>query len=58
MNVCLCNDICSPSWDDDLCLRCIHQQYENLIEETDVYNYSDDYLYSEDEEEYYPTDFY
>lgn len=58
-NVHLCDYIiCSPSWSDERCVRCIHEQYENLIEETDVYDYSDDYFYSDDEEDFYPTDFY
>lgn len=58
MNVCLCNDICNPSWDNDLCHRCITQQYENIIEEIDDCECFDDYLYFDDEEDYYQTDFY
>ncbi|MBO7696289.1 MAG: hypothetical protein J6T10_26935 [Methanobrevibacter sp.] len=52
-NVRLCDDICSPDCHDELCIRCIKEQYEYLID-LDDYDYVDDWFcYDSDRIEYY-----
>lgn len=51
-NIRLCDAVppCVPSASDPLCARCVLEQYVNLIDEIDDYDYYDDFFIDEDYE--------
>ena len=52
MNVRLCDALqpCCPQWDDELCRRCVREQYDNLLEQIDDCECLDDYFYDDIDE--------
>ena len=53
MNVRLCDSIiCQPSWSDELCVRCVKEQFDNLIDEINDCEPLDYYYLVDDISEY------